>query len=799
MAKVFLDWEGGRLRDPAWQGIDYLTVRFDDPAYAAVVTAHLNRPAAGLMPDDVTVSGGRRLVDLRYEVELNAADDFFRVNFLSRGDRSNYTVGLRHGGDHPLHPFFAQAEFNFYIDCESGDCRPGGGAAPEPPRKPPALDLLTKDYRGFLQVLSDWVRVTNSHWADLSPASLERVLLELLCHHADLLSYYQDRVANEGFLETARQRYSLRQHGLLLGYRSFDGLAARTVLAFHVTSAGFVPAGLRVRMRQTTDEAPIVFTVAGRVRAVPENNWDQLKVAAWPGAVGARLRPGTTELLLWGQAARLDAGDRLALVQGRYAQVVTLTDVTDVTLPGWTESPADPAHIGPRPLKRLRWQEPTAQELRPWDPAAPFQLFANLADAVHGEPRTAWVRPPHPPSREQAVIQLSRRNSIVVPQPHSGAPAYQLRALQVPEGPVLFDRGPDGTPAPALRVAVDDEPWEAVETLQGSRSFDGHYVATSDEAGLIRLQFGDGVNGRPIAIDPTGGLPAIPLRLDYRVGDPLAGNCARDTLTEVVPPAAGTTERDEFDALGAVQVTNVVEGRGGQRPESLDALRESIPASLRHGTPQRAVALADYAAAAKQADPRRVARAAAKARGGPFNTVLVLVDPEGQGDLGEDLRDAVWRHLDRLRMAGREHFVVGPRYVPLEVELVICVEPGFLHHEVRDRVYAALRPGSADQPGYFHPDRLSFGEDVELGDLLAFVQGVPGVRSVKALIFHRLGIPGEADVVDRVVLGPTEVARMDGDDNFRENGVLQVRAVGLDVVDESLFATDGPFVPEGPP
>jgi hypothetical protein len=37
--------------------------------------------------------------------------------------------------------------------------------------------------------------VQNPHFADLSPASFERVLLDLIAHHGDMTSYYQDRVA----------------------------------------------------------------------------------------------------------------------------------------------------------------------------------------------------------------------------------------------------------------------------------------------------------------------------------------------------------------------------------------------------------------------------------------------------------------------------------------------------------------------------------------------------------------------------------------------------------------------------
>src|SRR6185312_6018892 len=144
------------------------------------------------------------------------------------------------------------------------------------------------------------------------------------------------------------------------------------------------------------------------------------------------------------------------------------------------------------------------------------------------------------------------------------------------------------------------------------------------------------------------------------------------------------------------------------------------------------------------------------------------------GDLGPALAAAVYQHVDYLRMAGREHIVRAPDYIALRVELAVCAEPGYPRHTVRDRVLAALRPGDTDRPGWFHPDLLDFGRDLVLGDLLAFVQAIPGVRSVKALEFRVLDDPGTVKVVDRIAVSPTEVARLDGDDNRPENGVLKV-------------------------
>ncbi|HWI06241.1 MAG TPA: hypothetical protein VNT54_01845, partial [Solirubrobacteraceae bacterium] len=183
-------------------------------------------------------------------------------------------------------------------------------------------------------------------------------------------------------------------------------------------------------------------------------------------------------------------------------------------------------------------------------------------------------------------------------------------------------------------------------------------------------------------------------------------------------------------------------------------------------------------------------RATARAAGGLFNTVMVLVDPEGEEDLGENLRRRVHEHLDALRMTGREHVVRAAEYVPLEVELVLCAQAGFARHLVRDRVLGALRPGTRERPGWFHPDRLSFGDAVRLGGLLAFVQGLAGVRSAKATAFRPLGDRTAPPVLDVIALGRTKVARLDADPDFPEHGTLEVRVVGLDGDASSLLVDE---------
>lgn len=812
MVNPYLTWTEAELDASAWQGIRYLSFEATGPGFAAVVTVHLARPNRGIMAESLEVEAEDGSPQLAYDVIFPADDLLIQIGFPARGNYSPYTIRLLDGGDDVLHPFFAQASFSFYIDCPAGDCRPPRFEAEPIARKRPAVDLKTKDYKGFIQVLENWIKVSNPAWADVSPASFERMLMELLCHHADYLSYYQDRVANEAFVETARNRYSLRQHGLLLGYPLNEGQAATTTLAFDVTNPGVIPKEVGVALRGLPGETPLTYVTRKSVRLEPAWNAGRIKPAAWSGAIHASLPPGSTAMLLWGHNLELSLGQPIAFIQGSGAEVVTLVEVEEIDAPGWVEDPTDPPSVANANVTRIGWTPATTQPLYPWaDHGSPVVIRGNLVPAVYGLPRLAVVGPSLLSTPNAVPIALSRRNSIVVPQQiGDGEPVYVLRSLQVPEGPVVFEEDETGQRVPALQVLIDGELWSREPHLWESNSYDRHFVAETDNQGYLWLRFGDGLHGREIRVtrsSPVDFGVTVDIEIHYRIGVATSGNCARETLNRILPQV-GTTAALAIDNLGVTYVTNIVPGQGGLLPESLEAARFAIPASLRHSPLERAVTLADYARAAM--DVPGVARAAAVNLGGIFNTVLVLVDPQGQAELSPQLRDQVWERVDRLRMAGREHRVLPPTYVALEVQLLLCAQSDTSRHTVREQVMAALRPGTAAQPGFFHPDRLSFGEDLELGDLLAFVQQIPGVKSVKALVFRRLKERNtDHRVLDLIELAPTEVVRLDGDENQPENGVLKVFVVGLDDLDairltlklppgEAFLKIGGPVVePQG--
>ena len=66
---------------------------------------------------------------------------------------------------------------------------------------------------------------------------------------ADILTFYQERIANEGYLRTARLRDSVLRMARLLDYQLQPGVAAMALLAFTLDKDATltIPVGLRVQ------------------------------------------------------------------------------------------------------------------------------------------------------------------------------------------------------------------------------------------------------------------------------------------------------------------------------------------------------------------------------------------------------------------------------------------------------------------------------------------------------------------------------------------------------------------------
>ena len=70
--------------------------------------------------------------------------------------------------------------------------------------------------------------------------------------------------------------------------------------------------------------------------------------------------------------------------------------------------------------------------------------------------------------------------------------------------------------------------------------------------------------------------------------------------------------------------------------------------------------------------------------------------------------------MENYRLAGYDVQVNGPLYVPLDVEMSVCVLPDYLQAHVEQALYEAFSNTilSNGQVGFFYPDNFTFAQTI---------------------------------------------------------------------------------------
>jgi hypothetical protein len=130
---------------------------------------------------------------------------------------------------------------------------------------PAGLPTLPRQLRGFAELRRDLLAALPQKQALASwrPAGddLGLMWLEMWAYVADVLGFYDARIADETYLRTAADASGLRRLVALLGYAPAGGIAGRADVAVLATGrvAVEVPAGTAFRSRGFDDQPPQVF------------------------------------------------------------------------------------------------------------------------------------------------------------------------------------------------------------------------------------------------------------------------------------------------------------------------------------------------------------------------------------------------------------------------------------------------------------------------------------------------------------------------------------------------------------
>lgn len=311
---------------------------------------------------------------------------------------------------------------------------------------------------------------------------------------------------------------------------------------------------------------------------------------------------------------------------------------------------------------------------------ATVTINANVAQATHGETK-------------QEILGSG-----------DGSRPYQRFTLRQPPLTHITASTASGT-ASTLKVYVNDVLWQETPTLYGHGPNERIYITRIDDEGKTTVQFGDGRTGVRLPGGPEN------VRAVYRQGLGLAGLIKPGQLTLLMtrPP-------------GVQSVTNLLPATGGDDREALQDARRNAPLTIM--TLDRIVSLQDYE------DFARAFAGIAKAlatwtRSGEKRGVLVTVaGPKGVAILPSG---KVYQSLlTAMKQAGDPYIPVRVEtYTPkfFRISAKVKIDPSYLPERVLPAVETTLRAAFSFQA-------RAFGQPVTLGEVMAVMQGVPGVEAV---------------------------------------------------------------------
>lgn len=203
-----------------------------------------------------------------------------------------------------------------------GCCEPGAAPTPWPVENRPALSAIAYrmgTFASFREAMLSQIART----PELAGLTTRRsddygiTVLELWAAVADVLTFYQERYANEAFLRTARHRESVERLAALLDYRLRPGVAARTWIAFSLDAGKSlqIPVGQKVQSVPEQGQQPQTFETIEPLAA--DARFNRLRIFPAPVAtppLAAGSRSATLDRRLGPSlAATLAASDNVVL------------------------------------------------------------------------------------------------------------------------------------------------------------------------------------------------------------------------------------------------------------------------------------------------------------------------------------------------------------------------------------------------------------------------------------------------------------------------------------------------------
>jgi Baseplate J-like protein len=792
--------EDGR---PILNGIDFLEVAPDErtilvyfihplpSVFQSETENTVPRNGLFLNENNIVITGGNRLQSVFVEY-ASALDNLLTVRVNQPGDSSIYTLQLVKSLDQTDPPDeidsqLAAVEFTFAVsEFSDFDCQINIIPSQPEPLPTPTIDYLAKDYASFRQLMLNRLALTMPKWTERSPADIGIMLVELMAYAADYLSYHQDAVATESYLETARKRVSVRRHARLLDYFLNNGRNAETWVALEVDTN---IDGLTLLGPSEKQNRPGVKFLT----KVPSIKTEDLNERQYQEAIasGAQVFETSHDITLyasknyiqfhtWGTAPySLPEGATQAVLKdtgGRLQQQLSVGDVLIFEeMRGVGNQEPNPAHrhvvrlirVSPlidklteesinqnqELLKRVTTPQRLVEIEWATEDALPFELY--ISEIINDIPKTN--------------LSIARGNVVLVnhgltlEENLAEVPNNKRYQPRLKYGPLVYrkDSAFEAHPCITLQeLDENNERWRPQQDLLVSDRFARDFVVEQEEDGRAFLRFGDNQLGR----QPTQGTR---FRAIYRIGNPGAGNVGAESITHIFPYIGGIKK-----------IRNPLAAKGGVDGESLEQVR--IRASQAFRTRQCAVTEDDYVEFAQQYPGVQKALATRRWTGS-WETIFITIDRKDGALLDDKFRQGLLNFLQPFRLAGHRLELENPRFVPLDITMTVNVKPDYSRRDVQTLLLETFsnKRLSNSELGFFHPNNLTFAQPIYLSEVIKTAMQVAGVFSVKVNKFQRLRQPPEGELEAGVItFERLEIPMLKNTPDAPENGKITFNLQG---------------------
>jgi hypothetical protein len=201
----------------------------------------------------------------------------------------------------------------------------------------PAIAYRIGTHSAFFETMK--ARLSSRHYPQLAgltsrePDDPAIALLDAWAMVGDVLTFYQERIANEGYLRTATERRSVLELGRLVGYRPRPGVAASVYLAYTIdekfTEEALIPAGSRSQSVPGPGETAESFETSEDMKA--RATWNDLRPRLSEPMTEAAIRCGDrtfAHVYLKGISTNLKPNDPLLIDFGPGPELFHVRSVT---------------------------------------------------------------------------------------------------------------------------------------------------------------------------------------------------------------------------------------------------------------------------------------------------------------------------------------------------------------------------------------------------------------------------------------------------------------------------------------